>query len=517
MSDQENSPDTVDEIQETVEETAQPLPDRDEDDGEAVVGYDKSGFVGYAGIDVDDVEVEIDADPLSARPVDKPVAFNLSFGYTDFDGMIEYMDQYSGFEYGKEQAPWAAAFNYSASIASSMNNAYRATVNRSGSRWGQYVEHEGVKLRPARVKLADAQEDGERLTGERAARRVRALTTPGAVVQIPLWHSGLWLSIKAPKLTAYVELERRIALEKVTLGRETRGAAFSNDGVYIHNHLVDFLLAHTFDTNLENWTPDIVKAIISYHDIQHIAWAMQLVMYPNGFPYSNSCTNDPAKCTHTTREVINLARLQWIDRSKLTEKQRKHMRLRNRRFKLDAFETYRDEFAAIKTTTVVIDNNMSLVLTVPSVHDHIESGVRWVDGIVEMTEAAFGVELRGNARQEYIRKQARALRIRNYAHWITSVVINTPSGQQIIDDPDSLDGICDDWSSEKEVAEKIIDAIVEYAHDTCIAVIGIPNYPCPSCGAWHLTEGSPTKTIIPVDAVSVFFSLQQFKIEQEMG
>lgn len=92
--------------------------------------------------------------------------------------------------------------------------------------WRQTLKADDKELGIAKPRFDDAH--SAKLAGEAALLRIRDLTGMGTTLQVPLYHSGFWISIKAPDESELLELDRKIAEIKVNIGRNTRGRIFSN-------------------------------------------------------------------------------------------------------------------------------------------------------------------------------------------------------------------------------------------------------------------------------------------------
>lgn len=101
---------------------------------------------------------------------------------------------------------------------------WRTAVDREGSLWKQGLKSERGNIAMGALSFKNAA--GEMLTGEKAVLQVRALLGLGSTIQVPLWHSGFHLTIKAPSEIAQLELNRRLMDEKVITSRSPPRWAF---------------------------------------------------------------------------------------------------------------------------------------------------------------------------------------------------------------------------------------------------------------------------------------------------
>lgn len=418
-------------------------------------------------------------------------------------------------------------FNPSIEWANEINTAL-TTVNVFGdgldkaskreADWHQRIAYEGRQFGPATPKIATPKADNELLTGLAALMKVQALTGTGKRVTMPFWASGIWVSFRAPTIDSLVELERRIVESKSILGRTTHGFIFSNQAVYVDALLVDFALAHAFDSSVKGWTPDGLRRIMKQQDIQTLALAMAITIYPNGFNYAQPCMANPTNCQHVVRDMINPMKLLWTDNLRLSDAQRKFMAVSaNTKQELAEIEKYQESFTSSVFVCKSYKNNaMRVVFKVPTILEHITGGMEWITNVEQRTEEAFGVNLRGEQRRDYLTKLAASSRAVIYAHWVKEIQVPDEETErtQIISNPEDVVAALIALSADVDLIDQFYNDVSEYINDSVISLIGVPNFACPSCKKWHTTAAGPISKIIPVDAVSVFFRLQQLRIER---
>lgn len=386
-------------------------------------------------------------------------------------------------------------------------NYFRRTVNREGSHWKQFAEHEGSALRASKVRLRNSDDP---------VLRIRNDLGMGGLVQIPLWHSGVWLTLKTPSDKALLELERRISADKIDFGRRSNGMVFSNTEVYGTSHVVDFVLDHLHSSTVDKAGITTLKELIRVTDIPQMAWGILLAIYPKGYPLSQPCVSDPEKCDHVVNQLINIGRISWVDTTKLTDRQKKHMSNRIARYTPEKIKEYQDDFVFDVTSVVKLNENIQIKLGVPSLIKAQEVGYSWVDGITTATQQAFSLKLKENERIEYIREQALLTGLRQYSHWIESV-IRDGDVEEVIDDPEVLDEIIDVVCSNEDLTEQTYKAIQSYIDGSTISLIALPRYKCPACQKEPDEQYLKHPHLIPLDVIYVFFILRVQKLGRKMG
>lgn len=381
-------------------------------------------------------------------------------------------------------------------------NPLAASLEREGSDWQQFVNHEGEKIGASRPKFGDG---GNVLTGERAILRVAAATGLGSIVQVPLWHTGIWLSFKSPPESAILELERRIANDKTTLGRLTNGMIFSNTSVYQNSYLLNFAFQYVFDTNAKELNVDYLKSIIKVTDIPAILWGLGLAIYPNGYPYVQACANIEGSCQHLIKEMLDLGKLVWTDNRALTEWQRKRMTQRKQRMTDEDIKRYEQEHTRGGIKLVELTPTVSMNLRTPVLQDYENSGFSWIDSIVQMMENAFQVPLKGQERDEYITNQGRLTTMRQYGHWVGEVLV---PDTEISDDRDTIEGLAALFSGDAEIRDRFIEEIGKFIDGATISLVALPKHNCPACQFPQASVDEKRHPhLIPLDVARVFFSL----------
>jgi hypothetical protein len=381
-------------------------------------------------------------------------------------------------------------------------NPLMASLERADSDWQQFVDYEGEKIGASRPKFGDG---GAVLTGERAVLRVAAATGLGSLVQVPLWHTGIWLSFKTPPESAILELERRIANDKTTLGRLTNGMIFSNTSVYQTSYLLNFAFQYVFDTNAQELNVDYLKSIIKVTDIPSILWGLALAIYPGGYPYVQACANTEGSCQHLIKELLDLGKLVFTDNRSLTEWQRKRMTQRKQRMTPEDIKRYEQEHTRGGVKLVELTPTVSMNLRTPVLQDYENSGFSWIDSIVQMMENAFQVPLKGQERDEYITNQGRLTTMRQYGHWVGEVLV---PDTEISDDRDTIESLAALFSGDEEIRNRFIEEIGKFIDNATVSLIALPKHNCPAC-QWPQAPESEKRHphLIPLDVARVFFSL----------
>lgn len=351
--------------------------------------------------------------------------------------------------------------------------------------------------------------EGVKYTGDSARNLIRSAMKLGTVYSVPLWHSGFWITLRSPSEGDLLELYKKIAQEKISLGRTTYGLLFSNISVYTSKALLDFVVDNLYDTSLNLKDNEDIRNYIRLPDLSLIIWALACATWPNGFQYQRACITDIDKCKHIVTEKLNLSRLLWTDTTSLTEKQIQHMTNRQRgSMEPDAIKTYVSDFMRGNKTKVDLTDELSFILEMPSAAAHIDAGYRWITQIEENYGRAMMQDEK--SRNDYLLSQAQATSMRQYAHCVTTIVV----GDDEIDGVEEIENALNDLTARDDIREAFMKKIAGFLDNSIISFVGIPTYTCPACGGTqrHSHEGEKYPELIPIDVAQTFFPLLVQKI-----
>lgn len=378
------------------------------------------------------------------------------------------------------------------------------------SEWTNKPEINGVSFGSNEPKFKPVENTA--LTGERAILRIVNHMGLGTVFSTALYHSGFWVTFKPPTEAEIVDLNRLMIADKIQFGRTTYGLAFTNTTAYTVARLMEFALAHVYQTSVkpeDMKISDIFKHM-SCQDIPSFLWGFICTMYPRGFNYERPCMADPENCKHVLEETINVMKLQYTNTQGLSDWQKTHMSGRQQQTKdLASVNRYKDELSKLQKRKIFInkdeDTEIAFVLKTPSVQEYIDAGHRWIGSIVETVERSLEEDANTGERNSIIHKYGQATAMRQYRHWVDSIEYATNT----IEDPETIDKAMDVLSADDVVREKFTTSVVDYINKSMISVIGIPVYDCPACEKEQKSNiVLPAHTnIIPLDVMQVFFGL----------
>lgn len=375
------------------------------------------------------------------------------------------------------------------------------------SLWRSKVEVEGREVGPYRPQYSG----NGALSGDMAIIRARESVSLGTQLGFPFWRTGIWLKLRAPSDITLLELERRVAMEKIALGRTTLGAALTSTSIYMQSHVVNTLLNHVVDGSASDLSPTALKKTIRIPDVMPLINAWACTIWPDAYPIMQPCVKDPNKCSHIVENEIFVNKLFKTNNRLLSKRQRNSMLDREANNTAKDLEQYDEEHQLVERTIKVSESG-SIVLHVPTLYDMEQSSYRWVDNIVTRADEAFGQELRGEERNRYISEQGMATTLRRFGHWIKEVQYDDGA---TVTDIEGIEATLDVWSSIPKVAKLIKDEISKFNREVTITAIGFARYECPKCKGEAPEEISlpHLPEVIPIDPLAVFFTLQHMKVQ----
>ena len=394
-----------------------------------------------------------------------------------------------------------------------------ASLHREGAFWSQTVDVDGKQVGGG-IPVQRLDPSGK-YTMEELKSYVTRKAGVGGTVDIPLWHSGIWLRFKAPSLIALTAMNQDVANVKVNVGSETRGLAFSNVSHFIKTIVVDFALQHVTNANVAFTTPTDLKPMIDTRDIPGIIIGLAATLYPAGYVYANPCVADLGKCDHITKELFQVVNFWWVDTNALTPWQKRHMshRIDSRAPRTkDDIDTYKGHHVLGREKLIQV-GQMGFLLGCPDVYEHEDLGRTWLNGIIEMSQGAFNEPPEGRNRAAFIEQLAESTAAREYAHWVTAIVDideSTPEGYVILSKEKEFiaDMLSDVYSSDELITE-FNEKVEAYIDENLVAMTGITSYNCPVCNSPAATEFKKRfENIVPVDPLAEFFMLASRKLNR---
>ena len=382
-------------------------------------------------------------------------------------------------------------------------------ARREGANYQQRITPEGGRpMAIAAPRFGD--DEGPLMTGPRAMLRVNALMGRGAIIQVPLWHSGFWITLKSPGEIDLLDTLQHISDNKIMFGRSTHGLTFANHVVVSNSAVIDLAMRNLYENTVAGFnTVEKVRGAINALDIPMIAWGLAAAVYPKGFQFERALLDNKGVATPVVRQLLNIGTCLYTDRNSLNDWQISHMSQRaTGSMKETSLSIYRDHFTRGKPKLVMLDDEIGITLRVPTIDQYLNAGQRWVDELVLSVTQAFSQDLTDKQRNDLIYDRAKATSMRQYVHWVGS--IDTPRiGKQIVDLP-TLEMTIANMSGDDKIRNKFYEVVQNFINDSIVSLIGVPQV--------HPEEANQVvprfDNIVPLDPIAVFFNLLYQKIQQ---
>ena len=429
----------------------------------------------------------------------REITFFMSERSTEADQRIRALVSPNALKNGRG-ADWNESIVGAAMRSSFIDNRFDSTVKRGGSDFKQFLETESMKLGFTAPSLKES--TGQGYTGEKAVLRVRAILGLGGIVSVPLWHSGFWITLNTPQEGALIELMRRLQEEKIELGRETFGLVFSNEQSYTNSFLLDFVLEHVFDYSVKVDSVNDLRSLIKVQDLNILFWGLACLVWPRGFDYVRSLTTrEGIENSETISAKINVGKLMWIDNASFDARQRAHMLNRQRgATTVERVKEYQDNFipSLAGGRRITVREGLDIIIDSTDVSNYIRDGAQWINGIVQTVDSTFTqAPPTEQERNRMISMHSRANKLRNYGHWVKSIIVDGAENT----DREDIANLLDVLSVDEEASEFIEKEITKFIDDATRAIIAIPE-----------TSGKETgvprfQNLIPIDVINTFFTL----------
>ena len=327
----------------------------------------------------------------------------------------------------------------------------------------------------------------------------------GVMEEVELIHSGFKVTLKPITDDMFIALDARLAKETIRLGRETNGLIYSNYSVALAKLIVDFIVPNIQKHTLKLDKSDNIMDYIKIQDLPQLLLGVINSRYSNGVTIVRGCVNSTVlvdgkpKCTHAISALLDASKLSYIDRDRVTDEMDSF--LSKESVTKSEVETYQNRLFSSVNSSVNIDVNgktLTINFKIPTIKEYIEIGEYWVKKVLKKTDNLLREKVTEEEKESLIEMQSKQMYLGSYLHLIRS--INTPSVQ--IDHLSKLNQTLAMLSGTKEVYEGILEGINKFKNEITFAVIGLPEYVCPSCSVEQSEE-----VVIPLDMIKTFFDL----------
>lgn len=361
------------------------------------------------------------------------------------------------------------------------------------------------------------------------------LSTEGNAV---LWHSGMHLTLEGPGVLEQLRLETKLSDEKIEAARGSNGLVYSASSVYLNRAVADFVLGCTTKSTIGTVNPEELKKVILITDLEPMTQACSATIYPDGYNLDRPCLTDFGGCGETLTRKVNLRRMLFVRRSRITNDQFALMAKRSQRVDVRTVRGYQDSMRPEVSRYIDIGAGLKVKMRVPTIANYERQATAWMEELDNRSREVMVSYASEDDRQSFMVRANNIAMVMAYSSWIEAVVEEdpeSPNGLKTIvsrvlpEDEEGdlekqyqadmdLDRLLESFADDGELTTKIANGIEKFINDMTLATCAIPKSHCPSCGV-PLTGDSLSKHphLVSINPLEVFFTLIHHRIQQAGG
>ena len=424
---------------------------------------------------------------------------------------------------------------------------FRGTFERASAEWiNRVVGNKGKKISINHPKFS-LDENSDRLEGLNAIRYLSSATGVGTVTRIPLWHSGIVLTVDAFRERRLLDLHETLVRQKMDIGTNTKGAAFTGDDVYTTTTIIDFILDHVIDTNLKDVVVSDVQELknnILVSDIPALFAGALAAIYPRGYPIFHQCINtlnnscDYAITAERTEDLgdylpdkmLDFRKVLWVDQTRLETEDRIHMSaIKPTHSKVDitAYQKRVNNSEDTGQESEIFKNDemaVSVRFKISTLTDYENICSEWCTRVSEMVDDTMLMDAGTNdkermaARNEALNKYASTVNLLKQSNWIEHIkVVDRSKKERFITEAKTINSSLEVFGATDGFEETFNTAIQQFKENSSFAFTGLSNFTCPTCGSGQVAAGSKYPSLIPMNMVSYFFILTVWRNRTKSG
>lgn len=399
--------------------------------------------------------------------------------------------------------------------------AHDRALERKGSQWTNVpVDSSGVgRVIPGIPQPNHIPDDVEApLTGTDAIYFAIRNTKSGAPAVMPLWHSGIKLQFNPPSNERVAIMHERIARDKILGGRDSIGFLFSATSIITMKHAIELALECCYMANVPNLDIQRLKDIIPVTDVPALLLNVLVTMYPYGYPYVQTCYQNPETCDYRVEDTVSFAKLYQVDNSAITKRMRQIM-TEGPVMTDELLREYANELGETNSRTLDLSDNGSVIieLEVPKISRQIAMGERWLsDTLEDLRDILSRPSMTEEERDRVIRERQFYSWMRQYDAWIKSMHVSVNGTMRRVSDADTATVLAQ-LSRDSDLRERYIDGLMQFIGDSTIALAAMPAWKCPKCNADIADNLRDQKyyDLIALDVPQLFFTLNSVQSLQE--
>jgi len=346
------------------------------------------------------------------------------------------------------------------------------------------------------------------------------------IIDIPLPHSGFWVTLQAPTLTTIVAFQNRISAELIRAGKDTNTIAFNNLGATVNTAIVDLICSHIRSYTLICPDGDDVRNYISGNDYYSLVLGLLMSQYPKGTIITRYCKNNIVldsdgrpKCNFSITGRVDLSAMMVRDDSQFTDSMLLTLSKRNpNSVSIEEVLEYQSKLAGKMTATkeiTIYDGSaagtvLTLELAIPNIMNMCVNGVRWINKISKIAEEIFTSADNNVTKENKVRDIIGTVVAGIYNTVIAKMSLTDENGKVVtLTTRSAIDNALDELSRDNVITDEVIDVCYDFINASYITAIGFPIFECPSCKELNdnaAKEGGHPE-IIPFNIVDYFFAL----------
>lgn len=382
-------------------------------------------------------------------------------------------------------------------------------VNSEDREWVQHIQHEERLIGTQRPRMRAT---GGHVKGRAAIELIRRNGGNGGTLTFPLIHTGIHVTMEPANEKQFIDLEFSLQHQATQVGLSTTGLLLNARSGVFSEAMIRFALEHIVSTNYPCGADEIVDTLVEVIDpldYSTLVWGVLATKFANGHPWEFKCTS--SECNESRTAMLNFARMLWIDKSALTEKQLSILAGNQKSITDDLLQQYRSEFKSPASKEVKLADETVIVFGRTSLANYIQTAKRWVDEIERSYTNALSSYSSPKRRDQYLDGQIQARRMLKYEHLVSEIRIPGDMEDEyiVIDDRDTIREALIEFSSIDENYSAFEDGANSYIEDSTIAVVGYPSQKCKACGYDGSAEHGRHRSIVPISVDRVLFTLVQ--------
>jgi len=401
--------------------------------------------------------------------------------------------------------PKTEAFNFYTPHAT-----YLERANSDDAEWCQHIKHNDRVIGPVKPRLRST---GGHVTGRAAIELIRRNSGNGGSLTYQLPHTGITITMEPAKESRFIDLEFSLQHQATQVGMSTTGLLLNARSGVFSEALIRFALEHITSTNYATGADELVETlldIIDPLDYGALIWGVMATKFANGHPWEFHCVSKT--CDHRRTAMINFARMLWIDKAALTEKQLNLLANNQTSITNDLLKQYQEEFKTPDSNTVTLNDGAVIAFGRSSLRHYITCAKRWVDDIERTYTKSMTNYTTQARRSEFLDGQVQARRMLKFEHIVKEIRIPGEIDGEfiIIDDAETIREALIEYSTLSENFSIFEEGADRYINDSTIAIVGYSSQKCQACN--HVpssSNGGRHRSIVPIAIDRLLFMLVQ--------